>query len=93
MRKKATKKKVKAEKKSALKPRKIKCCPHCPDYKYCKDKKVCCEYCDYLVNNKCIYGKKGKKVIGMAGGKIQLDDYRGDSYGIDDYSAYEVEEE
>jgi len=69
---------------------KLKCCRHCPDHKYCKDKNGCCEYCDYLVNNKCIYGKKDKIVVGITSGKIQLSDYRGDDYGIDDYSEYDL---
>jgi hypothetical protein len=93
MGKKPAKKKAHAPKTSSPKPRKLKCCHYCQDYKYCKDRKSCCEYCDFLVNNKCIHGKKGKIVVGIAGGKIQLDDYRGDAYGIDDYSAYEVSEE
>ena len=67
--------------------KKMKCCVHCPDYEYCQDKDVCCNYCDFYLNGKCTYGKK--KGIPSLDNEIQLPDYRGDDYGIDDYEAYE----
>ncbi len=64
-----------------------KCCPHCPDYENCEEKGVCCEYCDFLLNGKCTFGKK--KGIPCMDNQVDLPDYRGDDFGIDDYGAYE----
>jgi hypothetical protein len=76
--------------KSALKPGlivKIKCCSHCPDFEYCEEKAKCCDYCDFFLNAKCTYGKK--KGIPSVNQEVELPDYRGDDFGIDDYEAYE----
>ena len=80
---------VKAVKGPAVKivGKKIKCCNHCPDYEHCDEKDVCCDYCDFYLNGKCMYGKK--KGIPSVNQEIELPDYRGDDYGIDDYEAYE----
>ncbi|MFH1056133.1 MAG: hypothetical protein V1744_08580 [Candidatus Altiarchaeota archaeon] len=67
--------------------KKIKCCQHCPDFEYCEDKGICCDYCDFYLNGKCTYGKK--KGIPSTNQQVELPDYRGDDYGIDDYEAYE----
>jgi hypothetical protein len=67
--------------------RKIKCCQHCPDFEYCQEKGECCDYCDFYLNGKCTYGKK--KGLPSVNQEIELPDYRGDDYGIDDYEAYE----
>ncbi|MBU0762946.1 MAG: hypothetical protein KKD39_07955 [Candidatus Altiarchaeota archaeon] len=64
-----------------------KCCIHCPDYSKCDDRGVCCDYCDFFLNTKCTYGKK--RGIPSLDEQIELPDYRGDDYGIDDYDAYE----
>lgn len=94
VKKKAVKKKAaskKSKKKHAVKivrRRRLKCCRHCPDYEYCNDRDVCCEYCDYYLNGKCMYGKKSGLPT-VQEGIIELPDYRGDDYGIDDYDAYE----
>jgi hypothetical protein len=68
------------------KPR-MKCCKHCPDYEKCDDRGFCCDYCDFFLNSKCTFGKK--KGIPSLDNQIELPDYRGDDYGIDDYEAYE----
>jgi hypothetical protein len=65
----------------------LKCCPHCPDFEHCEDKNVCCDYCDFYLNAKCNFGKK--KGIPSVDDNVELPDYRGDDYGIDDYEAYE----
>jgi hypothetical protein len=84
---------AKADKKAAkpvLKPGlivKIKCCSHCPDFEYCDEKAKCCDYCDFFLNAKCTYGKK--KGIPSVNQEVELPDYRGDDFGIDDYEAYE----
>jgi hypothetical protein len=65
----------------------IKCCEHCPDFEYCEDKGVCCDYCDFFLNAKCTFGKK--KGIPSMNQSVELPDYRGDDFGIDDYEAYE----
>ena len=70
-------------------PTASKCCSHCPDYEYCEDRGECCEYCDYYLNGRCMYGKKTAIPHGEDG-NIELPDYRGDDYGIDDYEAYET---
>ena len=67
---------------------KTKCCAHCQDYEFCQDKGFCCEYCDFLVKGKCNYGKK-RKLSSADKENIEIGDYRGDDYGIDDYEAYE----
>ncbi|MFC2162920.1 hypothetical protein ACFLRF_04495 [Candidatus Altiarchaeota archaeon] len=70
-------------------PKADKCCPHCPDHKYCKDKGSCCNYCDYYFKGKCMYEKE-KNLLSRDGEVImEMNDYRGDDYGIDDYEAYE----
>jgi len=90
---KAGKKSKKTSPKKALKPqpkaagRKIKCCSNCPDFEYCEEKAECCDYCDFYLNGKCTFGKK--KGIPSVNQEIELPDYRGDDYGIDDYEAYE----
>jgi hypothetical protein len=65
----------------------IKCCSHCPDYEYCDDRGLCCDYCDFYLNGACTHGKK--KGIPSLDEQVELPDYRGDDYGIDDYEAYE----
>jgi len=67
--------------------KRIKCCSHCPDFEYCGNKGVCCDYCDFYLNGKCTFGKK--KGIPSVNQEVELPDYRGDDYGIDDYEAYE----
>ena len=67
--------------------KKIKCCSNCPDFEYCEEKAECCDYCDFYLNGKCTFGKK--KGIPSVNQEIELPDYRGDDYGIDDYEAYE----
>ncbi|MFH0862154.1 MAG: hypothetical protein V1875_03905 [Candidatus Altiarchaeota archaeon] len=79
------KKPLKHEAKAAGK--KIKCCSNCPDFEYCEEKAICCDYCDFYLNGKCTFGKK--KGIPSVNQEIELPDYRGDDYGIDDYEAYE----
>jgi len=97
--KKAAGKKKNASKKAPKKPakkaavkikqkRRRKCCVNCPDYEYCDDRGYCCDYCDYYLNGKCMHGKK--KGIPSVNQEIELPDYRGDDYGIDDYEAYEA---
>jgi hypothetical protein len=84
------KKTVKPEKKAkpvVISGKKIKCCNNCPDFEHCEEKNVCCDYCDFYLNGKCMYGKK--KGIPSVNQEIELPDYRGDDYGIDDYEAYE----
>jgi ribosomal protein L19E len=89
-------KKKKAEKKARpprsvvkiRRRRRLRCCPHCPDYEYCEDRGECCEYCDYYLNGKCMYGKK-TAIPQFEEENIELPDYRGDDFGIDDYEAYE----
>jgi hypothetical protein len=71
----------------AIGGKKIKCCSHCPDFEYCEDKGVCCDYCDFYLNGKCTFGKK--KGIPSVNQEVELPSYRGDDYGIDDYEAYE----
>jgi len=66
---------------------KLKCCRYCQDYKYCEEKHECCEYCDHFFNGKCTYKEDKKRALGNI--EWQIDDYRGDEYGIDDDSAYE----
>jgi len=70
-----------------------KCCKHCQDYKFCKDRGRCCEYCDFYINAHCTYTpkKKGAAYSTLTGveTKFELANYRGDDYGIDDYSEYE----
>ena len=73
--------------KPAARKVKLKCCVHCPDFEYCKDRGGCCDYCDFFLNGKCTYGKK--RGIPSVNQEIELPDYRGDDYGIDDYEAYE----
>ena len=75
------------DKKAEKRVRRRKCCPHCPDHEYCEDRGFCCDYCDFYLNGKCTYGKK--KGIPSLDNEIELPDYRGDDYGIDDYEAYE----
>jgi|WetSurMetagenome_2_1015567.scaffolds.fasta_scaffold370693_2 hypothetical protein len=65
----------------------IKCCVHCPDFERCDEKGVCCDYCDFYLNARCTFGKK--KGIPSVDQEVELPDYRGDDYGIDDYEAYE----
>ena len=71
-----------------IKGRKVKCCAHCQDYEFCKDRKACCEYCDFFIKGACNYGRK-KQLSSADKEKIEIGDYRGDDYGIDDYEAYE----
>jgi hypothetical protein len=89
--KKTTKVKKKVSKKKPVvkivRKRRIKCCLHCPDFEYCEDREYCCDYCDFYLNGKCIYGKK--TTIPSVDDEIELPDYRGDDFGIDDYEAYE----
>ncbi len=68
--------------------KKLKCCSHCPDFTKCDDKGTCCDYCDFYLNARCTFGKK--KGIPSLNQQIELPDYRGDDYGIDDYDAYEA---
>ena len=82
---KSTKKQVTIKRK----PRSLKCCKNCQDYEYCKDKGVCCNYCDFHFKGKCMYEKE-KDLLPRGEGKIEITDYRGDDYGIDDYEAYEA---
>jgi len=70
------------------KGRKVTCCVHCQDYKFCNDRGACCEYCDFLVKGKCTY-RRNKEVLTADKEKIEIGDYRGDDYGIDDYEEYE----
>lgn len=65
----------------------MKCCRNCPDFRYCDERGYCCDYCDFYLNAKCTFGKK--KGIPSVNQEIELPDYRGDDYGIDDYEAYE----
>lgn len=71
-----------------------KCCKHCQDYKNCDQKGKCCDYCNYLVKSKCTYkDRKIRKTIeDVMSGAIELSNYRGDEYGIDEYDAYTVAE-
>jgi len=83
-------KNVRAKPSKALKRVKakgLKCCSHCPDFSHCDEKSYCCDYCDYYLNAKCTFGKK--KGIPSVNQEIELPDYRGDDFGIDDYEAYE----
>jgi hypothetical protein len=72
-----------------------RCCQHCQDYKYCKEKDGCCEYCDYYIKNCCTYLQKSKhktvnqQVVLDTSTSYAFDDFRGDNYGIDDYEEYE----
>jgi hypothetical protein len=86
-RKPAEKKAKPVKKPVVIAGKKLKCCNHCPDFEYCDDKSTCCDYCDFYLNGKCMYGKK--KGIPSVNQEIELPDYRGDDYGIDDYEAYE----
>ena len=86
--KKTTTKKGKKSVVKIKRRKKLKCCSHCPDYEYCEDSGECCEYCDYYLNGKCMYGKKNR-IPTVNDETIDLPDYRGDDYGIDDYEAYE----
>ena len=85
----AGKPKVRYEK-VKLKPgaKKLKCCHHCQDYEFCNDRGTCCEYCDFLVKGKCTHGRK-RELLSADKENIEIGDYRGDDYGIDDYEAYE----
>ncbi len=80
---------VKAAKKARPKAagKAVRCCSHCPDFEHCDDKDECCDYCDYYLNAACTWGKK--KGIPSVNQEVELPDYRGDDYGIDDYEAYE----
>ena len=89
------KKKEKSEKKPANKksskkhkhPKAVKCCSNCQDYENCSEKGNCCEYCDYYWKGYCTY-ELTKDLLNRT---VELTDYRGDDYGIDDYSEYASE--
>lgn len=69
----------------------LKCCKHCQDFKYCKDKNGCCEYCDHYNKGKCTYKEDNKRALKIEAEFNKLADYRGDEYGIDEYEAYSEE--
>ncbi|MCX6695410.1 MAG: hypothetical protein NTU61_03865 [Candidatus Altiarchaeota archaeon] len=73
---------------SAVHGKKLKCCVHCQDYEQCDDKGNCCEYCDFLIKGKCNY-RRNKEILSADKENIEIGDYRGDDYGIDDYEEYE----
>jgi hypothetical protein len=70
-------------------PKAAKCCPHCPDHQYCKDKGVCCNYCDFYFKGHCMYEKEKDLITPNGNVIMEMSNYRGDDYGIDDYEAYE----
>jgi hypothetical protein len=86
---KKTKKAVRKPKARLRYPKAVKCCPHCPDYKHCKDKGACCNYCDFYFKGYCMYEKEKDLITPDGSIVIETNDYRGDDYGIDDYDAYE----
>ncbi|MBD3262110.1 MAG: hypothetical protein GF334_10675 [Candidatus Altiarchaeales archaeon] len=73
--------------KSPKLPEAEKCCKHCQDYKLCKERGECCEYCDYYSKGLCTY----QLTKDLPKHMIEICDYRGDDYGIDDYTAYSEE--
>jgi len=77
-----------AKQKVAVKGKKLSCCVHCQDYEFCQDRGRCCEYCDFFVKGKCNY-RRNKELLSADKEKIEIGDYRGDDYGIDDYEEYE----
>lgn len=88
--KKKTKKSGKKTSKKTAKskfPKAVKCCKNCQDYKKCDDKGKCCEYCDHYSKGFCTYELTKKLVDNI----VELTDYRGDDFGIDDYEQYESE--
>jgi len=67
----------------------IKCCPYCQDYEYCTERNHCCEFCDHYFKGQCRLEEDLK--ADFKEGEFEMPDYRGDDYGIDDYSEYEKE--
>jgi len=75
----------KKKKKKQRFPKADKCCKHCQDYEACDEKGDCCEFCDHYWKGYCAY-ELTKELLNS---KVELDDYRGDAFAIDDYSEYQ----